>query len=87
MRCRPVLEKAYVKAARRGWLADLYRLTVATALPSTEIRAEPRVGPRGAIQATWLPMKLNVAVLPRVPADRIFPPRWTDEELDFQVPE
>ena len=31
-------------------------LTVATALPSMEMRAEPRVGPRGAIQATWLPV-------------------------------
>ena len=51
------------------------RPTRPTLEPSIATRADPRVGPRTAIQATCLPLKLNVALAPAARAARTVPPR------------
>src|SRR3954468_7362861 len=86
MRCRPVDANAYGKTARRDERVVLYRLTVATALPSTDTRADPRVGPRGAIHAIWLPVNVKVAVFPAVLADLIVPPRFAEDDDELHRP-
>src|SRR5262249_50875791 len=62
-------------------LGEAVLVLMVTGDPASSLTvAEPRVGPWVDIQATWKPVKLNVAVLPATVAQSTDPP-WAPESV------
>ncbi len=61
---RPVVLNVRLNTTARGTKDERHRLTRATARPSINTTARPRVGPRGPTHLTDEPVNVKVAVAP-----------------------